>query len=67
MESTAQPTALQLRDRVISLRWQHARGDATIEQLYAAADAYIEAIKAYKARTGKRVIIPSRAYIIRAL
>ena len=38
-----------------------------VDALYAAADEYIESLKAFKKRTHAKLNIPSRAYIIRAL
>lgn len=61
-------TALELRDAFIIARQEFGRGEIGIDELYAAADAYIESIKEYKKRTGnKKLRIPSRGYIIRAL
>ena len=61
-------TPLELRSQVIVAKQQFGLGEITIDQLYAAADAYIEALREYKRRTGnKRLNIPSRGYLIRAL
>lgn len=58
---------LDLRDKVIDLIHRQHRGEATVDDLYAAADAYIAGLRAYKKRTGKRLTIPGRSYLIRAL
>lgn len=56
------------RNNVITTRQAFGRGEATVEQLYAAADAYIAALTAYKKATGnKKMRIPNRGYILRAL
>lgn len=60
-------TPIQLRSKLIESKQAFGRGEITIEQLYAAADAYIAAIRDYAKRTGKRITIPSRAYLIRAV
>lgn len=60
-------TALALRDRLIEAKQRWGRGEITTDELHAAADAYIDSLKAYKAATGKKLSIPSRAYLIRAL
>lgn len=56
-----------LRNKLIATRMQYHNSEATIEQLFAAADDYIAALKAYKKASGKRFTIPSRSYLIRAL
>ena len=61
-------TAHECRNALIIARQQFGRGEVTIDQLYAAADAYIEAIKEFKKRTkNKRLKVPSRGYLIRAI
>jgi hypothetical protein len=60
-------TPMQARTNLIQVRSAFAAGTATISQLYEAADLYITALKAYKKASGKKVAIPSRAYVIRAL
>ena len=62
-----QPSAIQLRDNVLTQRANYSRGLASLDDLYAAADAYIAALKAYRKASGKRFTIPSRAYLLRAL
>jgi hypothetical protein len=58
----------ELRNQLVTAKQQFGRQEITIEQLYAAADAYIESIKAFKKRTGdKKLRIPDRGYLIRAL
>ena len=65
MES--KPDALTLRNDLIIARAQHAQGTITTDALYLKADAYIAALREYKKRTGKKLTIPSRSYLIRAL
>ncbi len=60
-------TPIELRTKLIDAKRAFGRGEITIEQLYAAADAYIDAIKEFKKRTGARIAVPSRAYLIRAV
>lgn len=61
-------TALELRTKLQDTKRRFGRGEATIDDLYAAADAYIEAIKEHKRRTGdKKLRIPARGYLIRAI
>ena len=61
-------TAHELRTQLLETKHRFGRGEATIDDLYAAADAYIEAMKEYKRRTGDRNLrIPARGYLIRAL
>jgi hypothetical protein len=64
---TTTPSLLDLRARVIAVRGAQQHGQASIEDLYAAADAYIAALRQYKRRTGRRLTIPNRAYLLRAL
>ncbi len=58
---------LAARARIIDARSRYQRGEATLEDLYAAADAYIAAIRAYGKATGQRLPVPGRSYTIRAL
>ena len=60
-------TPLELREKVIESKRLYGQGLIDVDALYAAADAYIEALKAFKKRTKAKLAIPSRAYIIRAL
>ena len=60
-------TPLELREKVIEAKRLYGQGIITIDDLYAAADAYIESIRAFKQRTKAKIAIPSRGYIIRAL
>lgn len=60
-------TALELRSKLLEAKQQYGRGEITVDALYAVADAYIDALKAYKKASGKRLTIPSRGYLIRAL
>jgi hypothetical protein len=58
-------TPLELRDQVIWARQAWGRGEIGLDELYRAADVYIESLKAYKRKTGKRLGIPSRHQVIR--
>jgi hypothetical protein len=60
-------TPMDLRNELIDTKRRFGQGAATIDVLYSAADAYIAALKAFKKSTGKRLTIPSRAYLIRAI
>jgi hypothetical protein len=62
-----EPNLLVLKDRVRLARSAYQHGQAPQSTLDTAADAYIAALKAYKRRTGRKLSIPSRAYIIRAV
>ena len=64
---TGRMTPLELREKVIESKRLYGQGLIDVDALYAAADAYIEALKAFKKRTHAKLSIPSRAYIIRAL
>ena len=58
----------ELRNAFIATKHRWGRNEATVEELYAAADAYIEAIKEFKKRTkNKKLAVPTRAYLLRAL
>lgn len=59
------PTALELRDRVSEAKMLYQRGAARIEYMYAAADAYIECLKAAKREGRFRGRVPNRAYVCR--
>ena len=63
----AECSMLDMRDHVIAARSRFHRGEITLDDLYAVADRYIAALREYKKRTGKRLAIPSRAYLLRAL
>ncbi len=65
--SDNQPTAMQLRERLVEQRARYYQGGITIDQLHACADEYIAALKAYRKASGKRFSVPCRAYLIRAL
>lgn len=60
-------TALELREKVIEAKRLFGQGLIDVDALYAAADAYIDALKAFKKRTKAKLNIPTRAYLIRAL
>jgi len=59
-------TTLELKDRLVKAKDLYTMGKISIDDLYAAADAYIDALREYKKRTGKKFAIPSRGYLIRA-
>ena len=61
-----------LRDKVIAMRDAYHRGQATLDQMHAAADEYIAAVTLHVREHGspelkKKFRPPSRAYILRAL
>ena len=58
---------MELRDKLIEAKRLYGQGAIDVDALYAAADAYIDALKAFKKRTKAKLAIPSRAYIIRAI
>lgn len=61
-------SALDLKFKLQEAKQQFGRNEITIDQLYVAADAYIEALKEFKKRTkNKKLAIPNRGYLIRAL
>lgn len=61
-------SALEYRDQMIIAKQKFGRGEISIDDLYAAADAYIEAIRQFKKRTNnKKLRVPDRAYVIRAI
>jgi N-formylglutamate amidohydrolase len=60
-------TPLELKEKLLDARSQYRNGDCDIDALYAAADAYIDSLKAYKKRTKAKLNIPSRGYLLRAL
>ena len=60
-------TPLECRAAVLAAREQFGRGEIPESQLFAAADAYIQSLKDWKKRTGRKLRIPTRAYVLRAL
>ena len=60
-------TAIELKEQLRLAKGAFHRGEIDIDALYAAADAYIEAIKAFKKRTKAKISVPTRGYIIRAV
>jgi len=57
---------LQLKSDFQETRKAFYAGNATQEQLFSAADAYIDALKAYKKRRKlHRLAIPTRAKLLR--
>ena len=67
MQTHATASPIDLRSKLQAARAAHQHGQLDLDGLYAAADEYIAALRAYKKRTGRRISIPSRAYIIRAV
>lgn len=61
------PTPMQLRAQAIDARQRFGRGEATIDELHAAFDAYIAGIVAHCRQKGKKPPKLSRPYLIRAL
>ncbi len=61
------PTPMQLRAQAIDTRQRFGRGEATIDELHAAFDAYIAGIVAHCRQKGKKPPKLSRSYLIRAL
>jgi outer membrane protein assembly factor BamD (BamD/ComL family) len=60
--------AQEARNNLIYAKQKFGRNEITIDELYDTADAYIEAIREWKKRTGdKKFKIPSRGYLIRAI
>jgi hypothetical protein len=57
----------QARTALIDGAAANRRGELSIEDLYRLADAYIAAIKVHSRATGKKLPVPGRAYVIRAL
>jgi hypothetical protein len=60
-------TPMQLRAQAIETRQRFGRGEATIDELHSAFDAYIAGIVAHCKRQGKKPPKLSRSYLIRAL
>ena len=60
-------TPMQLRAEAIAARQRFGRGEATLDELHAAFDAYIAGIVAHCRQTGKKPPKLSRSYLIRAL
>ena len=58
---------MQLRAQAIETRQRFGRGEATIDELHSAFDAYIAGIVAHCKRQGKKPPKLSRSYLIRAL
>lgn len=58
---------MRARSALLEAIAQHKRGAVSTAELYAAADAYIAEIRAHGKRIGRKVPIPARAQIIRAL
>ena len=58
---------MQLRAQAIEARQRFGRGEATIDELHAAFDAYIVGIVAHCKSQGKKPPKLSRSYLIRAL
>jgi|LakMenEpi03Aug12_release.lakeMendotaPanAssembly.Ray.scaffolds.fasta_scaffold710929_2 hypothetical protein len=61
-------TAMEYRNQLIETKKRFGQNAATIAELEAAADAYIAALVEFKQRTkNKKLRIPARGYIIRAI
>ena len=60
-------TPVQLRALAIDARQRFGLGEATIDELYTAFDAYIAGIVDHCKRQGKKPPKLSRSYLIRAL
>jgi len=60
-------TALELKTQLQQAKNRFHRGEISIDELYAAADAYIATLRAYRKQSGKKFRIPSRGYLIRAV
>lgn len=60
-------TPIELRHNLQLTKQAFGRGEATVDDLYAAADKYIAALREFKKRTKAKINIPSRSYIIRAI
>lgn len=60
-------TPIQLRAQAIEARQRYGRGEATLDELHAAFDAYIAGIAAHCRQQGKKPPKLSRSYLIRAL
>lgn len=59
-------TAHDYRNQLIEAKQRFGRNEITSTQLYAAADAYINAIKEFKQRTGnKKLNVPTRGHLLR--
>ena len=58
---------MELRNQLIEARKKFGRGEITTDQLNAAADEYIKALKEYKRAKKVKLNIPTRAYLLRAL
>ena len=59
---------MEYRNKLIEAKQQFGRSEITAAQLEAVADAYIESLKEFKKRTkNKKLRIPARGYIIRAI
>jgi DNA-directed RNA polymerase sigma subunit (sigma70/sigma32) len=58
---------LELRQQVIEARIRFGHSEISIDELYRICDLYREAIREYSKRSKKKIRIPSRAYLLRAL
>ena len=65
MEQTM--NGLYYREQLKKAKALYSKGEITIDDLYAVADAYIVYLKEYKRKSGKKLTIPNRAYLIRAI
>lgn len=61
-------TAHDYRNLAITAKQKWGRGEITMDEMCAAFDSYINAIKEFKERTkNKKLRVPDRGYLIRAL
>lgn len=58
---------LHLRSLLVEAIRSHRRGLLRLDALYEAADRYRDGIRQYAKAKGRRMKIPTRAYLIRAL
>jgi hypothetical protein len=62
-----EPTPMELRNAFLQAKRLHSQGLISTDALYAAADAYIIALKDYRRSSKRQFAIPTRAYLIRSL
>jgi len=59
-------SALDLKFAMQEAKKKFGRGEIGENELFEAADAYIDAIREFKKRTKAKIAVPSRGYILRA-
>lgn len=57
----------ELAEKVVETRRRYRRGEVSLDVLYAAADAYIQACVAHQRQRRVKFRPPSRATVLRAL